>query len=115
VWGHRVQLQQAILNLVMNGIEAMNPVTGRPRDLRIRAERHGSGEVLVAVQDAGIGLDPQSMERFFEPFYTTKPEGMGMGLHICRSIVERHGGRLVAAPDPEGGTRMRFTLPAARA
>ena len=89
-----MQLQQVILNLVMNGIEAMKEVTDRPRELLIRSRPEESSQVLVSVQDSGIGLDEQSLERVFEAFYTTKPEGMGMGLSISRSIIEAHGGRL---------------------
>jgi C4-dicarboxylate-specific signal transduction histidine kinase len=111
VRGDRVQLQQVLLNLVMNGIDAMKAVTDRPRALRIRAQPHECGQVLVAVQDAGIGLDPQSMERLFEPFYTTKPEGMGMGLSISRSIIEAHAGRLWASPNVGPGITVQFTLP----
>jgi len=95
----RVQLQQVVLNLVMNGIDAMKAVTGRPRQLLIKSQLHGSGQALVAVQDSGIGVEQQNMERLFEPFYTTKPEGMGMGLRISRSIIEAHGGRLWATPN----------------
>jgi len=111
VRGDRVQLQQVILNLVMNGIEAMKAVTDRPRELVIRSEPHESGEVLVTVQDSGIGLDAQNMERLFEPFYTTKPEGMGMGLSISRSIIKAHGGRLWAKPNDGLGATFQFTLP----
>jgi signal transduction histidine kinase len=111
VWGDRVQVQQVLLNLVMNGIEAMKAVTDRPRVLRIQAQPHEAGHMLVAVQDTGIGLDPQSLARLFEPFYTTKPAGMGMGLSISRSIVEAHGGRLWATPNVGPGVTMQFTLP----
>src|SRR6266850_464330 len=108
VRGDRVQLQQVILNLVMNGIEAMQAVTDRPRELRIRSQPDESGAVLVAVQDAGIGLDPPSLARLFEAFYTTKPEGMGMGLAISRSIIEAHGGRLWATPNDGHGATFQF-------
>jgi C4-dicarboxylate-specific signal transduction histidine kinase len=111
VRGDRVQLQQVILNLVINGIEAMQAVTDRPRELVIRSQPEESSEVLVAVRDSGIGLDPESMERLFEPFYTTKPEGMGMGLSVSRSIIEAHGGRLWARPNDGLGTTFQFTLP----
>ena len=111
VRGDRVQLQQVILNLVLNGIEAMRAVRDRQRLLLIRSKPHESGEVLVAVQDSGIGLDPESMERLFEPFYTTKPEGMGMGLSISRSIIEAHGGRLWARVNDGLGATFQFTLP----
>jgi PAS domain S-box-containing protein len=112
VRGDRVQVQQVLLNLVMNGIDAMQAVTDRPREIRIRAQPDGSGAVLVAVQDTGIGLEPQSMARLFEAFYTTKADGMGMGLAISRSIVEAHGGRLWATPNDGHGATFQFTLPA---
>jgi PAS domain S-box-containing protein len=112
VWGDRLQVQQVLLNLVMNGIEAMQAVTDRPRELRIRTQPHEFDTVLVTVQDTGIGLDPQSMARLFEPFYTTKPEGMGLGLSISRSIIEAHGGRLWATPNDGPGATFQFTLPA---
>jgi C4-dicarboxylate-specific signal transduction histidine kinase len=112
VWGDRVQLQQVLLNLMMNGIDAMKAVTDRPRALRIRAQPHEAGTVLVAVQDAGTGIAPQDLERVFEPFYTTKPDGMGMGLAISRSIMEAHGGRLWAAANDAQGATFQFTLPA---
>jgi hypothetical protein len=99
VQADRVQLQQVVLNLVMNGIDAMKAVTDRPRELLIKSQLHESGEVLVAVQDLGIGVDQQNMGRLFEPFYTTKPKGMGLGLRISRSIIEAHGGRLWATPN----------------
>ena len=99
VQADRVQLQQVVLNLVMNGIDAMKAVTDRPRELLIKSQPHESGEVRVAVQDSGIGVDQQNMGRLFEPFYTTKPEGMGLGLRISPSIIEAHGGRLWATPN----------------
>ena len=111
VQGDRVQLQQVVLNLVMNGIDAMKVVTDRPRELLIKSQPHEPEEVLVAVQDSGIGVDQQNMARLFEPFYTTKPEGMGMGLRISRSIIEAHGGRLWAAPNAGPGITVQFTLP----
>ncbi len=111
VRGDRVQLQQVILNLVMNGIEATKRVTDRPRELLIKSRPDESGQVLVAVQDSGIGLDPQSVGRVFEAFYTTKAEGMGLGLSISRSIIEAHGGRLWAAANGEYGATFQFTLP----
>jgi signal transduction histidine kinase len=100
-----------ILNLVINGIEAMQAVTDRPREVRIRSQRHEADNVLVAVQDAGIGLDPQQMARLFDAFYTTKPGGMGMGLAISRSIIEAHGGRLWAMPNDGPGATFQFILP----
>jgi len=114
VHGDRVQLQQVLLNLMMNGIEAMHPVTDRPRELLIRSQRHGADEVLVAVQDSGIGLDPQSIAQLFDAFVTTKPGGMGMGLSISRSISEAHGGRLWASSNTGPGATFQFTLPTGR-
>ena len=111
VRGDRVQLQQVMLNLAMNSIDAMEAAADGPRELLIRSRPDKSGTVLVAVQDSGIGLDPQSMERLFEPFYTTKPGGMGMGLRISRSIIEAHGGRLWATPNARPGITVQFTLP----
>jgi C4-dicarboxylate-specific signal transduction histidine kinase len=107
----RLQVQQVLLNLVMNSIEAMQAVTDRPRELGIRTQPHESDTVLVTVQDTGIGLDPQSITRLFESFYTTKPEGMGLGLSISRSIIEAHGGRLWATPNDGSGATFQFTLP----
>ena len=111
VAGDRVQLQQVILNLMMNGIEAMKEVTDQPRELLITSRRDASGSELIAVHDAGIGLDPQVAERVFEPFYTTKAEGLGMGLAICRSIIETHGGRLWASTNEPRGAVFQFSLP----
>ena len=111
VMGDRVQLQQVLLNLIMNGVEAMSGVTERTRELTVSstlAERSG---VLVAVKDTGTGLDPAVAERMFQPFFTTKPDGLGMGLGICRSIVEAHGGRLWVSPREPHGADVRFTVP----
>jgi signal transduction histidine kinase len=110
--GDRVQLQQVLLNLIMNGIEAMRPITTRPRHLRIASQREGFDRVLVVVRDSGVGLDPQNIDRIFHAFFTTKPQGIGMGLSISRSIVEAHGGRLWATPNVGPGTTLQFTLPA---
>jgi PAS domain S-box-containing protein len=110
VLGDRVQLQQVILNLVMNGVEAMASAPGRPRELLIRSRPYGSDKALVAVQDSGAGLDGQDLEKIFDAFYTTKPQGMGMGLAISRSIVEDHGGRLWVAPNDGPGATFQFTL-----
>jgi C4-dicarboxylate-specific signal transduction histidine kinase len=112
VLGDRIQLQQVILNLVMNGIEAMDTVTDRPRDLLIRSSPQESDKVLVAVQDSGIGIDSQNLEKIFDTFYTTKSQGMGMGLAISRSIVENHGGKLWAVPNDGPGATFQFTLQA---
>lgn len=111
VLGDRVHLQQVVLNLVMNGLEAMSTVTDRPRELVITSRNAEQGEVEVAIQDSGIGLDPEQSARIFDAFYTTKPTGMGMGLSICRSIINAHGGRLWATNNPGQGTTFHFTLP----
>ncbi len=113
VLGDRVQLQQVVLNLIMNGIEAMTAVTGRPRLLLVRSQTDESGGALIAVEDSGTGLDPRIMDRIFDAFFTTKPNGTGLGLSICRSIVEAHGGRLWASPRTPHGTIFRLTVPAA--
>ena len=107
--GNRVQLQQVILNLVMNGIEAMSSVTDRPRELRISSAMHNPSGVVVAIEDSGTGIDPQNRDRIFDAFFTTKSNGMGMGLSICRSIVEAHGGRLsVSGAHPHGSVFQVF-------
>ena len=111
VLGDRIQLQQVILNLVMNGIEAMDTVTDRPREMVIRSSAQESDKVLVAVQDSGIGIDSQNLDKIFDTFYTTKPQGMGMGLAISRSIVENHDGSLWATANPDKGATFQFTLP----
>jgi signal transduction histidine kinase len=112
VFGDRVQLQQVVLNLIMNGIEAMSAVMDRPKVLTISSERLETGDVLVAVRDTGSGIDPATADRIFESFFTTKPNGMGMGLSICRSIIEAHGGRFWASPNRPYGAVFQFTLPA---
>jgi C4-dicarboxylate-specific signal transduction histidine kinase len=111
VLGDRVQLQQVILNLIMNGMEAMNSITDRMRVLIIRSQIQESGEVEVAVQDCGEGLDPGHLAHIFDTFFTTKPTGMGMGLPISRSIVEAHGGRLWLTPNENRGATSQFVLP----
>jgi signal transduction histidine kinase len=113
VFGSRVQLQQVILNLVMNSIEAMREVMDRPRVLTISLRPAESTGVLVAVEDTGPGLDPAIADCIFEPFSTTKPDGAGMGLSICRSIIEAYGGRIWASPREVCGTVFRFIVPAA--
>jgi PAS domain S-box-containing protein len=111
VFGDRVQLQQVALNLVMNGVEAMTAVSDRPRELVIYSRAHESDQVLVAVQDCGMGIDQEDLEKIFIAFYTTKSQGMGMGLAISRSIIEAHGGRLWATPNEGEGATTQFTLP----
>jgi PAS domain S-box-containing protein len=109
--GDRVQLQQVVLNLVMNGIEAMCGMQEGTRQLAITTRNVDQGQVQVIVQDSGTGIDPTTMRRIFDPFYTTKPGGMGMGLSICRSILQNHGGRLWATANDGPGTTFHFTLP----
>ena len=109
VFADRIQLQQVMLNLMMNAIDAMNQVSG-PRELLISSKADGEG-VVVVVRDSGAGLDSTTLERLFEPFYTTKPQGMGMGLAICRSITEAHGGRLWATTNPDRGASFHFSVP----
>jgi len=111
VAGDRVQLQQVVLNLIMNAIEAMSAVKDRTRILRIRTAQQSPDSVLVVVQDSGIGLDPAQLERIFDAFYTTKQGGMGIGLSVSRSIIEAHGGRIWAALNEGPGLTFRFDLP----
>jgi signal transduction histidine kinase len=103
VRGNRVQLQQVILNLIMNALEAMNSMTNRPRVLRLRSEIHERIGVLVSVEDSGAGVDPKDIDRIFDSFFTTKSQGMGMGLSICQSIIEAHQGRLWASSGVDHG------------
>jgi PAS domain S-box-containing protein len=109
--GDRVQLQQVIINLVMNGIEAMQSVTDRPRDLLIRSRQDEKQRVLVSVTDCGVGISAENADRLFNAFFTTKSGGMGMGLSICRSIMEAHGGRLWATANRPHGATFQFALP----
>src|SRR5260370_33061770 len=104
-------MQERILNLTMNAVEAMSGVSAGARELLIGTGKDASGGVLVAVEDSGPGLNPESFDRLFDPFYTTKPGGMGMGLSICRSIVEAHGGRIWASRTVRPGVTIQFTLP----
>jgi PAS domain S-box-containing protein len=113
VWGDRVQLQQVVLNLILNAIEAMGSVEERARMLSIRTEQRGPEGILVAVHDSGPGVDPEHLQRVFDPFYTTKNSGLGMGLSICRSIIDAHGGRLWADTNEPRGAVFQFTLPPA--
>ena len=115
VFGDRVQLQQVILNLIANGIEAMEPVTDRPRELSIGSRATEDGRVLISVSDCGTGIGPESVDHLFEAFFTTKQEGMGLGLSISRTIVEGHGGRLSAIANKPYGATFQFTLPVAMA
>ena len=114
VQGDRVELQQVILNLILNAIEAMSETNEGPRKLLITTERAEPGDVLVAVRDSGPGLAPGALENLFKAFHTTKPNGLGLGLSISRSIVEAHDGRLWASPNAPRGAVFQFTLPALR-
>lgn len=113
VFGDRVQLQQVILNLMVNGIEAMNSITERPKELTIRSKTTDRNEVLISVSDRGTGLGMQPPDRLFDTFFTTKKEGIGLGLSISRTIVEAHGGRLWATQNVFHGATFQFTLPVA--
>jgi PAS domain S-box-containing protein len=110
VEGDRIRLQQVILNLILNAVDALSGVDEGARELLISTETDASGGVLVTVRDSGPGLDPKSVDRLFEAFYTTKPDGMGMGLSICRSIIEAHGGRMWATANEPRGAVFQFTL-----
>jgi PAS domain S-box-containing protein len=111
ILGDRVQLQQVIINLVMNGIEAMQSVSDRPRELVIGSHQDETHRVLVIVTDSGVGISAENADRLFNAFFTTKSSGMGMGLSICRSIIEAHGGRLWATANVPHGATFQFTLP----
>jgi C4-dicarboxylate-specific signal transduction histidine kinase len=112
VLGDRVQLQQVLLNLIMNALEAMSSITG-DRMLTIKSRHFKAREsVTIAVRDSGVGLDPQGAKRLFDAFFTTKPQGMGMGLSICHNIIESHGGQLTGANNVDQGATFEFTLPA---
>lgn len=110
--GDRVQLQQVILNLIVNAIQAMSATSDGPRQLLITSARADSGDVLVAVEDSGPGLTSEALQHIFEPFLTTKPGGLGLGLSICRSIIEAHGGQLWTSPNQPRGAIFQFTVPA---
>src|SRR4029077_11144388 len=114
VLGDRIQLQQVLLNLIVNGIEAMQPITDRQRQLVIRSEQAEPQQVRVTVMECGTGLSIESAQRIFDAFVTTKVSGMGMGLSICRSIIQAHGGRIWASPNEPHGAAVRFTLPVHR-
>ena len=110
VSGDRIQLQQVLINLVINGIQAMAATNGGSRMLAIRTQQGGPQQVLVAVEDTGVGIAPENLDQLFSPFYTTKPDGLGMGLSICRSIVEAHGGRVWASRNTDAGMTFQFSL-----
>src|SRR5262249_19341031 len=111
ILGDRIQLQQVLLNLVMNAIEVLSGVSAGPRRLWVSSERGAAREVVMAVRDSGPGLEPQHLERLFEAFYTTKPQGLGLGLAISRRIIEAHGGRLWATANEGRGATFQFTVP----
>jgi C4-dicarboxylate-specific signal transduction histidine kinase len=111
ILGDRVQLQQVMINLVMNGIEAMEPVTDRPRELVIRSGQDDAQRIRVSVTDCGAGISHEDADRLFKAFFTTKSAGMGIGLSICRSIVEAHGGRISASRNRGAGATFQFVLP----
>jgi signal transduction histidine kinase len=111
----KIQLQQVILNLVANAVDAMRSVSDRTRVLHVTTELHRSNGVLITVEDCGLGIAPSDIDRIFEPFFTTKPTGMGVGLSICRSIIEAHGGRLTASACQPHGSAFRIVLPAQEA
>ena len=113
VMTERVQIQQVFVNLIMNAIEAMSSVSDRERVLIVKSEAFQSDYVLITLQDSGTGIDPEHMDRIFDAFFTTKDRGMGMGLSICRSIAESHGGQLWASPNNPHGTSFYVKLPTA--
>jgi signal transduction histidine kinase len=104
-----VQLQQVVLNLVMNAVEAMQSV--QTRVLKVQTDQTNPGMVRVSIEDTGMGIDPSNIDRVFKPFFTTKANGMGMGLVICRSIIEKHDGRIWVSPGVNGGSIFQFELP----
>ena len=109
--GVRIQLQQVLLNVIANAVESMASVEHRARVLTVRSQKIGDCDIAVTVEDTGTGIDQTDLERVFEPFFSTKPEGMGMGLSICRSIIEAHGGRITASPTHGGGSVFQLSLP----
>jgi signal transduction histidine kinase len=111
VTGDRIQLQQVIINLLRNAFEAMSDVEDRPREIVIRTARGDDDRVCLSVQDSGVGFEPHGAERLFDAFYSTKPDGMGIGLSVSRSIIESHRGRLWAVPNDGPGATFAFSVP----
>jgi signal transduction histidine kinase len=111
--GDRIQLQQVIMNLLMNGIQAMSGIDDRLRELTVRSVAHGEGQVLVSIEDNGVGVSPEDELRLFQAFFTKRADGMGMGLSISRSIIESHGGRIWVSCNDGPGATFQFTLPPA--
>jgi signal transduction histidine kinase len=108
---NQVQLRQVFVNLIMNAVDAMSNVVNRPRILRLRSEIHDLNCLLITVEDSGIGIDPKIIDQIFNPFFTTKTDGMGMGLSICRTIAEGHGGRLMVSRREPHGSIFHLLLP----
>jgi len=115
VMGDRVQLQQVLLNLIMNAVEAMSSVESRERSLLVKSELHGAGDLLITVEDSGPGIDPNDMDRIFDALFTTKSHGMGLGLSICQSIIASHNGRLWASARVPHGAVFYIQLPSGTA
>jgi signal transduction histidine kinase len=113
IMADRIQLQQVLMNLMLNSIEAMKSMN-TPGKLTIKSEQGDSGQLLISVMDTGVGVPAEKLDQIFNPFFTSKPEGTGMGLPISRSIIQSHGGHLWAEPNPESGSIFRFTLPIER-
>jgi signal transduction histidine kinase len=111
ITGDRVQLQQVVLNLILNALQAMHVVDNDTKQVHITTSQAELNDLCIGVRDTGPGLSPQTLSHLFEPFYTTKPNGMGMGLAICRSIIEAHGGRLWATRCEPRGALFQFTIP----
>jgi signal transduction histidine kinase len=109
--GDRVQLAQVVLNLVINALDAIEAAPAKPRDLVVRTARTDAGGVNLAVRDSGTGIPCAELDRIFDSFFTTKPNGMGMGLSVCRSIVQAHAGRIWATNNPDRGATLQFDLP----
>jgi C4-dicarboxylate-specific signal transduction histidine kinase len=109
--GHSIQLQEVMINLVRNAIDAMDSIADRSRVLRVRTERGGREAIVVSVEDSGPGIDSEKLESIFDAFVTTKPHGMGLGLPICRFIISRHEGQLSARADNKSGALFQFALP----
>jgi signal transduction histidine kinase len=109
--GDRTQLQQVIVNLIMNATEAMDTFPTSARILRVVSEFDEKGDVFTSIEDTGPGIETGLLERIFDPMFTTKPAGLGLGLSICQSIIDGHGGRLWVVPNPIGGSIFRFSLP----
>jgi signal transduction histidine kinase len=112
VFVNRVQLQQVLVNLIMNAVDAMSTIVNRARILRVKSELNGSNRLMITVEDSGIGIDQKNIARIFDTFFTTKSQGMGMGLSICRSIIEKHGGRISVSHGQPHGSIFHVLLPA---